>query len=312
MWSESCSSHLLKDAASELGKLCRPTSELGKLCRPTSRFHETTKAPGAQAHSHGPATAGAFCCNLPALALPSLHGSLPCIVRCHALQKAKRANNVGAFQGRCWKSRHSSWTGAARMDEERMVLAQRMCTRRCPQDMQRWLTSSMCWAKHPTSPQVTRLLGAGGRKAGPHTLEPTSAALAHQQEPLLWGLLFDYHKAAHACSRAGPGSMWAAQPSAARAVPMHPSNTSCTKSHRSETRLLPASQACRGYAALLATARGASKPSAPSAWRRLPNSRGALVATMVLLAYADGSPVFAYASCARPSGKQCQLKVILK
>ena len=59
--------------------------------------------------------------------------------------------------------------------------------------------------------------------------------------------------------------------------------------------------ALQGYAALLAMARGTSKPSAPSAWRRLPSSRGALVATMVLLAYADGSPAFAYASCTGPA-----------
>ena len=53
------------------------------------------------------------------------------------------------------------------------------------------------------------------------------------------------------------------------------------------------------YAALLAVAWGVSKPSAPSACRRLPSSRGALVATIVLLAYAEESPVFAAASCSR-------------
>ena len=53
------------------------------------------------------------------------------------------------------------------------------------------------------------------------------------------------------------------------------------------------------YAALPAMGRGFSNPSAPSAWRRLPSSRGALVATIVLFAYDDGStPLFA-ASCPR-------------
>ena len=60
-----------------------------------------------------------------------------------------------------------------------MVPAQQLCPHRCLQDKQRWLTSSMCWATHPILSLITRLLGAGSRKAGPHTLEYTSATLAH-------------------------------------------------------------------------------------------------------------------------------------
>ena len=80
-------------------------------------------------------------------------------------------------------------------------------------------------------------------------------------------------------------------------APYRPYATSPTAGRGGPMRPCARRAAAGRYAALLAVGRSTSKPSAPSASRRLPSSRGALVATIVLFAYADGSTAFAYASC---------------
>ena len=204
----------------------------GRPRRPTARFHalrsfahglkpHTSGALAAHVHIYAPATAGAPCCNCSCILLQTAEPCPPFLARVaalHELQQTAESNISQHMTAFHWKSRHSSLAGAARIDEERMVPAQQLYPRRCPQDKQRWLTSSMCWATHPILSLITRLLGAGSRKAGPCTLEYTATLDHHSRGGAPTRLATWLTQAAHPShplSGAGPATMWVAHPSAA-------------------------------------------------------------------------------------------------